>query len=374
MCEPIHIPQVSPWLGEEEAAAAAKAVASGWVTEGPSCEAFSTRLRELIDVPYGVFAPNGTLALALALMALGVGEGDEVLIPDITFIGSANAVILVGGTPIFVDVEPDTFQIDLGLAECLVTSRTRAIMPVHLYGTACDMTAVQAFAARHGIRVIEDAAQGIAVYNRNRHVGGLGDIGCFSFFADKTVTTGEGGYVVCRDSMLYDRLRFLRNQGRLNSGTFKHPMIGYNFRITDIQGAIGLVQLAKLGEIIGRKGEIYSWYREELAGLAQVRILGRQPESTHVPFRCVLMASRAHELMAFLGARGVQSRGFFYPMHRQPCFIARFENTPFAPSLKDGDYPNAMFGFENGVCLPIFPTLRRDQVSYIAQQIIAFYS
>lgn len=372
--ETLSIPQVSPWLGEDEAAAAARSVASGWITEGPNCETFSAALRRLIDVPYGVFAPNGTLALVLALMALEVGPGDEVLVPDITFIGSANAVIMLGATPVFVEVDRDEFQIDLAHAETLVTSRTRAIMPVHLYGAACDMTAMKAFASRHGIQIIEDAAQGIGVYTNNQHVGGIGDIGTFSFFADKTITTGEGGYVVCKDAAMYDRLRYFRNQGRLKAGSFEHPRIGYNFRITDVQAAIGLVQLAKLQDIIARKAQIHAWYREDLERLPQVRILGHRPESNHVPFRCVLIADRAHELMAFLGLKGVQSRGFFYPMHRQPCFVDLFRDRADAPSLRDGDYPNAVFGCENGLCLPIFPTLQREQVGYITAQIAAFYS
>jgi len=183
MSDPPSIPQVEPWLGEEEAIAASKVIATNWISEGPNCAAFSERLRDLIGTPYGVFAPNGTLALALALMALGLGPGDEVLIPDITFIGSANAAIMVGATPIFVDVDSNTYQISLSHADALITPRTRAIMPVHLYGTACDMEAVQAFAMRHALKIVEDAAQGIGVFYRERHVGSFGDAGCFSFFS-----------------------------------------------------------------------------------------------------------------------------------------------------------------------------------------------
>ena len=246
-------------------------------------------------------------------------------------------------------------------------------MPVHLYGTACDMEAVNALAARHGLAVVEDAAQGIGVFNQNRHVGSFGDAGCFSFFADKTITTGEGGYVACRDPAIYNRLNAFRNQGRQHSGTFIHPMIGYNFHFTDIQAAIGLVQLSKLDDIVSRKQTIYAWYQQELTHLSSVRLLGAASNSTLVPFRCVLIAERAHDLMAFLSARGVQSRTLFYPLHRQPCFIERFGGTPCGPSLHDEDYSNSVFGYENGLCLPVFPTLRRDQVSYITSAILEFY-
>lgn len=374
MHKPTVIPQVIPWLGEEEAAAAASTISSNWISEGPNCAAFSQRLNDLIGVSYGVFAPNGTLALVLALMALGIGPGDEVLIPDITFIGSANAVVMVGATPIFVDVDRQTFQIDLTFADSLVTARTRAIMPVHLYGTACDMTTVHAFAGRHGLKTVEDAAQGVGVMYKGRHVGGFGDAGCFSFFSDKTITTGEGGYVVCQNPDIYERLRYLRNQGRQNAGSFIHPMIGYNFRFTDIQAAIGLVQLSKLDTIITRKQLVLSWYKQDLSDIRDIRILGPAPESTHTPFRCVLIAPRANELMAHLDHRGVQSRSFFSPMHSQPCFTTWFKTKTHVPSLRDEDYPNAIYGSRNGLCLPAFPTLSRDQVAYIAAQIVEFYS
>lgn len=374
MTTPTIIPQVQPWLGEEEASAAAQAVSETWITEGPRSKEFAEKLNELIGTPYGVLAPNGTLALVLGLMALGIGPGDEVLVPDITFIGSANAIIMLGAVPVFVEVERTTFQIDVEKAAHLVNERTRAIMPVHLYGTACNMRAVNAFAAYHNLKIIEDAAQGIGVFYDGKHVGGIGDVGCFSFFADKTVTTGEGGFVVCRDAEIYDKLRLLRNQGRFDRGSFIHPMIGYNFRMTDMQSAIGLVQLAKLDEIIERKHRIFAWYKEELGDLDRLRFLGPEPGSTHVPFRCVLIVEGAHKLMRYLETHGIQTRGFFYPMHKQPCFSDWSKTVAHPPSLHDSDYPNALYGFENGLCLPIFPTLKRDQVKYLCNKIRDYFA
>lgn len=367
------IPQVSPWLGEEEQAAVARVLASNWITEGPECERLSVQLNALIDVPFGVFTPNGTLGLALGLMALGIEAGDEVLVPDITFIGSATAVEMVGALPVFVEVERDTFQIDVTKAEALVNERTRAIMPVHLYGTACNMHAVSSFASHHGLKVIEDAAEAIGVCYDGRPAGGLGDVGCFSFMADKTVTMGEGGYVVCRDEAIFEQLRYLRNQGRLDRGSFIHPRLGYNFRITDLQAAVGVAQLGKLDVIVKRKLELHAEYTHCLAGLDSVRVLGAEPLSTFVPFRCVLIAERAPDLMRFLNALGIQTRTFFYPMHKQPCFA----NLPLSHSEQqrrgDDDFPNAVYGFDHGLCLPIFPTLRKDQVGFIADSIAKFY-
>ena len=367
------IPQVRPWLGEDEMLAAAKAVSDNWITEGPRSAEFVDKHNQMMGTSFGVLAPNGTLALVLGLLALDIRPGDEVLVSNITFIASANAVIMVGAIPIFVDVDSTTFQIDVEKASALIGDRTRAIMPVHLYGTACDMDAVKQLASRHNLKVIEDAAQGIGVFRNGEHTGAIGDVGCFSFFADKTVTTGEGGFVVCRDRAIYDRLRLLRNQGRFDRGSFIHTAIGYNFRITDIQSAIGLVQLAKLGQIIAKKQEILAWYMEDLHGLDKVRFLEALPGSDHVPFRCVLMLEGAHELMSFLESSGVQTRGFFYPLHKQPCFADWSRAHGWRQDLSDENFPNSLRGYDTGMCLPIYPELSRMDVRYICDRIHDYF-
>ena len=303
-------------------------------------------------------------------MAIGIGPGDEVLIPDTTFIGSATAAIMVGADPVFVDVEPETFQIDIARAAQRLTPRTRAIMPVHLFGTACDMAAVGAFAETHGLKIIEDAAQGIGVHYAGRHVGTFGDVGCFSFFADKTITTGEGGYIVCRDEAVYQKLRLLRNQGRLDRGSFMHEAVGYNFRMTDIQCAIGLVQLARLPEIIARKGAILAHYRARLDGVPGIRILGAAPNADQVAFRCVVMSDDAAGLMRHLEQGGVQPRGFFQPMHRQPGLLERSN-----PALMvDADFPNAIYGATHGVCLPAHATMSEADVDLVCDLVRQFHA
>jgi perosamine synthetase len=366
---PETIPQIRPWLGKAERDAVAEVLASGWITEGAATEAFGAGLNAMMGVEHGVFAPNGTLALALGLMALEIGAGDEVLVPDTTFAGSATAVMLTGATPVFVDVEPDSFQFDIARAETAVTPRTRAVMPVHLYGGVCDMEAVNAFAARHGLFVVEDAAQAIGVTRSGRHAGALGDVGCFSFFADKTITTGEGGYVVCRDPAVHRRLLYLRNQGRLKRGSFIHDQIGFNFRITDIQAAMGLAQLRRLDAIVAAKRAHHRAYREALVDVSQVRVLHATPEDGFVPFRCVLMAERAPELMAWLKTRNIEVRTVFAPLHRQPCFVGH----PRVVAGADDGFPNADFAYEHGVCLPMFPDLTPAQISRVVAAVVEFY-
>ena len=216
--------------------------------------------------------------------------------------------------------------------------------------------------------MIEDAAQAVGVFHRGRHAGTIGDVGCFSFFADKTITTGEGGYVVCRDAEVHRKLLYLRNQGRLDRGSFIHDQIGFNFRITEMQAAVGRVQLGKLDAIVSAKLAHHAAYCEAFAGLSQVRILGGGSASNFVPFRCVLMAERAHALMAWLEGRGIKARAVFAPLHRQPCFIDAGIKTG-----KDEDFPNAIHACEHGVCLPIFPELTPGQIARIVEAVVDFY-
>jgi perosamine synthetase len=355
------IPQVLPDFGLKEMWAVVKTIKNNWVTEGPKCKEFSEKLNELMGVKYGVFAPNGTLALYLGLLALGIGPGDEVIVPNTTFIASANAVILTGAKPIFVDVSKRGYQLDV--SKIKLTENTKAIMPVHLYGSGCDMIEIMSFAEKNNLLVIEDAAQTIGVKYFNKHLGTFGDVGTFSFFADKTITTGEGAYVVCKDESVYNSLRMLRNQGRFNSGSFVHPGFGVNFRITDMQGALGCVQLDKLDSIIEKKKRIMKWYRKELLP-AGGEFYKRNYDADYVPFRIVIFHKQAQELMRHLELNGVQARSFFYPLHWQPCFNYKY---------KDSDFENSIYGYKHGVCLPIYTSLKKWQVKFICEKIRGFH-
>ena len=356
------IPQVKPWMGKEELKAVKEPIKNNWLTEGPQCKEFSDKLNDMMGVEYGVFAPNGTLALYLGLLALGIGPGDEVILPNSTFIASANAVILTGAKPTFVDVD-ESFQIDY--EKCLVKGDTKAVMPVHLYGTMVNMESTMRFAEDMALLVIEDACQAVGVKFKGQHAGTFGDIGCFSFFADKTITTGEGGYVVCKTEEMYKKLLMLRNQGRENSGTFIHPSFGVNFRITDLQASIGLAQLKKLPTIISRKLKFLEWYHKGLDGIKQVKFFEPIKDANFIPFRVVLMCEDAHQLMEHLSNNGVQSRGFFYPLHKQPCFKEY--------NFINRDFPNSIYGYEHGVCLPVFPELTPQEIKYICDTIKEFY-
>lgn len=365
----MKVPQLSPWVGKEEYAAIASCFDNNWITEGPKSKEFAQKLLELIGSRYGVFAPNGTLALYLGLKAIGVGPGDEVIVPDFTFIASGTSIHMAGATPVFVDVNKRNFQIDLGNADRLVSKKTKAIMPVHIYGTICNMDKVMEFARKYKLAVIEDAAEAIDVRWKGKHSGTFGEVGCFSFFADKTITTGEGGFVVTDEEKIYENLLYLRNQGRIDRGSFIHPQIGYNFRMTDIQNAIGLVQLSKLEEIKKRKLHILALYQRLLKDIKDVKFFEPEDGAQWLPFRMVILCEKASELMAFMKEREIEPRTFFYPLHSQPAFSYLKGNKH---KYEDSEFPNAIYGYEHGVCLPIFPTLTDAQVEYVCETIKEF--
>ena len=365
----MKVPQFLPWVGKEEIEAVVKCINSNWITEGPISKEFSEKLLTLIGSRFGVFSPNGTLALYLALKAVGIKNGDEVLVPDFTFIASATSVEMVGARPVFVDINRKNFQIDLTNASRLITKKTKAIMPVHVYGTVCDMDKVMAFAEKHQLVVVEDACQAIDVHWKGKHAGTFGEVGCFSFFADKTITTAEGGFVVTNDEEIYNKLLYLRNQGRIDRGSFIHPRIGYNFRMTDLQNAMGLAQLAKLPEIKKRKACILNLYHQNLKNVEGITFFEPEKGAEWIPFRIGILCDNAHELMSFMRLKGIEPRTFFYPLHRQPCFSYLKDERHKNDDLQ---FPNSVFGYEYGICLPSFPTLSDDQVDYVCQTIKQF--
>lgn len=303
-----------------------------------------------------MLAPNGTLGLFLSLLALDLPRGSEILIPSFTFYGCASAAVYAGLTPVFVDADPETFNLDVDSLEPLVSANTRAIMPVHTYGHAAPMDQIMDLAHRHGLVVLEDAAQGYGVSYRDRHVGTWGDVGMISFFADKTVTTGEGGVVLTQRDDLYERLRLVRNQGRLESGTFIHPSLGMNFRMTDLQCAVGLAQLRKASAIIERKRANQDLYRSQLEDTPGLRLLRVQSGSSFVPFRFIVASERRDALVAALERAGVQTRSVFYPLHRQPC-LTEYVDRPL---------PVAERLYEEGICLPVHYGLTDGDIDYIS--------
>ncbi len=365
--------QFAPYVGMEEYEALKSCFELNWFTEGPKSKEFLQKLKDLMGVKHASFAPNGTLALYLGLKAMGVGRGDEVIVPDYTFVASGMAVEMVGAVPVFCDINPDSCQVEAQHIEPKITSKTKAIMPVHIYGMTCDMDPILDLAKKHNLKVIEDAAQAVGVHYKGSHSGSMGDVGCFSFFADKTITTGEGGLVITNNDEIGENLLYLRNVGRVDRGSFIHPRLGYNFRMTDLQTAIGLVQLAKLDEIKDKKLTLMARYREQLADIPQIRFIEVTEGSGYIPFRVAVYAERAEELMKFMDENNIEVRTFFYPLHKQPAFEYLKNDPEYGSLMDDSHFPGAIYAYENGICLPSYPALPLEQLDYICEKFHEFY-
>ncbi len=284
----MKVPITRPWFDDQEASAVAAVLESGWVSQGPRVEEFEATFAAYVGARYAVATSSCTTALHLALIAGGVRPGDEVLVPTFTFVATANAVEYCGARPVFVDVDLETFNIDPALIEAKITARTRAIIPVHLFGLPADMDPILEIAERHALVVIEDAACGVGSRYHDRHVGTVGLAGCFSFHPRKIITTGEGGMLVTDDAALAARVRSLRSHGAEVSDLERHAgngtrlpafsEVGFNYRMTDVQAAIGLAQMAKLEGVLDSRSELARRYDAALQGVPGLRIPRVPPE------------------------------------------------------------------------------------------------
>ncbi|MBI4718334.1 MAG: DegT/DnrJ/EryC1/StrS family aminotransferase [Planctomycetes bacterium] len=327
------IPVSEPLLGAREQEYVAECLRTGWISSsGRFIELFEQRWAAYCGRRHGVAMCNGTAALVAAVRALGLRRGDEVIVPTFTIISCALAVLEAGATPVWVDADPDTWTLDVAQLEDRITPRTRAIMAVHLYGHPVDMDAVLTLAQRCDLRVIEDAAEAHGAEYlehrglpdaRWRRCGSFGDASCFSFYANKIVTTGEGGMVLIDDAVLAESLRAGRNLGFQTSRRFVHEVLGFNFRMTNLQAAIGAAQLERVDELVARKREIGQQYTRRLAHLPALQLPVERPwaRTVYWMYGVVLhddAPMTAADLAAVLHQRGVETRPFFLGMHEQP--------------------------------------------------------
>ena len=346
------IPIARPQMGEEEKQLVWSALSSGMLAQGARVRELEERFAAFIGVPHAVATSSGTTALHLALLAAGVGPGDEVITVPFTFIASANSILYTGARPVFVDVEEPTFNMDPSLIEAAITPRTRAIMPVSLYGQPADLSAISAIAERSGLALIEDAAQshGAAIGERRSGTWGAG---CFSFYPTKNMTTGEGGMVTTSDAELADRVRLTREHGM--KVRYHHDIIGYNFRMTDIHASIGLAQLDKLPGYNRRRREIAARYDAELRGVITPRV---PAGVTHVYHQYTIRVRQRDAFVERLRELGVGT-GIYYPIpvHRQKPFIAL--------GYGEQSYPVTELLTEQVVSIPVHPSLSDDEVSEV---------
>ncbi len=360
------IPQLIPTIGEEELNYLKEVINNKWITEGPFTQKVLEHVKRTTGARYALLTNNGSLGLFLSLLGMGISKGDEVIIPDFTFNASASSVVFAGGKPVFADVNDHDYHISQNHLESLITSKTKAIMPVHIYGQSADMDPIISLAKKYNLMVIEDAAQGYGVFYKDRHVGTLGDVGIISFFADKTVTMGEGAVILTNNEEIYKKITLLRNQGRENSGSFIHPALGLNFRVTDLQCAVGLAQMEKYPRILESKIENLTVYKHFLNGNSNIQFMRELEYCNYVPFRCSMKVRNRDGLSRYLTEQGIQTRNYFYPLHRQPCFSEL--------GYQSGDFPVTNKISEDGLMLPIYPGIEREAIEYICDNVLQYYS
>lgn len=332
------IPVAAPHLDEQDVAAVTAAVRSGWVSSiGPAIPEFEKKFAVYSGAKYAVATSNGTTALHLALAALGIGPGDEVIVPDLTFVSTANAVVYTGAVPVMVDVDPATWCVDPAAVSAAITKRTKAIIPVHLYGYPADMKAILKIAAKHKLLVLEDAAEAHGATIGKKKVGGFGSAAIFSFYGNKTITTGEGGMITTNDRRLYDRLRALRNQGAHPTRRYWYTDIGFNYRLTNLQAALGVSQLRKIEKFIARKRSIAAYYSKALRGIPGIQLNPTTPGIRNVFWMsCLVLDTPARRvgLMRAFESAGIESRPFFAPVSALPMYKRKARHaTPVAHSL-----------------------------------------
>jgi perosamine synthetase len=353
----------APDLSGSELAYAIECLRSSWISSrGRFLDAFEAAVATHSSRRHAVATCNGTVALHLALAGLGLGEGDEVIVPDLTYVATANAVRYCGATPVFADADPATWCVSVDSVARLITPRTRGIIPVHLYGHVCDLGPLLALARRHGLWVVEDAAEAQGATYDGQPAGSFGDAAVFSFFGNKLVTTGEGGAVVTDDDALARRLRLLRGQGMDPERRYWHSVLGFNYRMTNLAAAIGLAQMERVGRLVGARVRVAGWYEAQL----QDAPLTLPPRSARVGsvywlYSVLVEDARLRDpLMAGLAEAGIETRPFFYPLHQFPMYQG---------GRTDGGCPAACDLSARGLSLPTSPALEEKDVAAIAAEV-----
>ncbi|RJS78989.1 DegT/DnrJ/EryC1/StrS family aminotransferase [Methanophagales archaeon] len=357
---------MEPWIGEEEKRAMMEYLNSGgWLTEFRKTREFERMIASYVGSKYASVVSNGTVSLVIALMALSIGKGDEVIVPDYTMIASANAVVLAGAKPVLVDIDRSNLCLDLDLVEEAITPKTKAIMLVTINGRYPEMKKFVKFAHDHDLFLVEDAAQSLGSRFKGKHLGTFGDVGSFSFSAPKVITTGQGGALVTDNEEIYQKILKIKDFGRAKSGVDYHETMGYNFKFTDLQAVIGIEQMKKLDWRVKRKKEMYKLYKELLEDIEGIEFIDTNLADTSPWFIDILVEKGEKErdkLASFLDKKGIGTRPFYPAIHTQPPY-----------SWVNGDFKNAEYVSERGLWLPSASFLSDDDIEYICQNIKDFF-
>ena len=361
-------PVCEPVIGKKEEEYILDCLHTNWISsKGKYVDEFAQKFAKFCGAKYSVLTTNGTTALHLALVALGVGPGDEVIIPAYTMIATAFAVSYTGATPVLVDSEPETGNIDVLKIEEKITLRTKVIIPVHIYGHPCDMDPIMKLAKKHKLFVVEDAAEAHGAEYKGTRCGGIGDIGCFSFYANKIITMGEGGAVVTNSKKIADKLKLLVNLAHSPKKRFSHIAIGFNYRLTNLQAAVGVAQLEQADKFIRARRRNAKLYNRLLKGVGGLRLPVEKEGVKNVYWMYGIVIEKdfglsRDELMVALAEKKIGTRAFFSPMHKQPIYrkMGVFKGERYLVAEDLG---------KQGLYLPSGSGLTQDQIRYICQMI-----
>lgn len=351
----------APQLGALEKKYLTRAIDAGYVsTAGPFVSQFEEKFARYVGTKKAISTQSGTAALHMALHELGIGKGDEVIVPVLTFVATVNPVVYVGAKPVFVDVDRQTWNIDVTKIEQSITKKTKAIIPVHLYGNPCDMATIMDIAKRHRLYVIEDATESLGAMYTDKHTGTLGDLGCFSFNGNKTITTGGGGMVVGNNVKHIDHIKFLVNQARDESRGYYHPEVGFNYRMTNVEAAIGLAQMERLSDFVCKRKEFHSIYENELQPVRGIRFQAQTSGAQGCRWlSCIVFEKNINiqVLQKKLKSQGVPTRRIFMPVTEFPHY----------KDYTKTSYPNALSIHERGLCLPGSSMNSKKEILYICK-------
>ncbi len=354
-----------PEMGPKEYSYVKEVLDNNYPNEGSVTKEFEKQVAALVNAKYAISVTSGTTALFLSLKAFGIGHGDEVIVPDITFIATANAVMMAGAKPVFVDIDPTTSNIDINKTTAAITSATKAIIPVHVSGRAADMEALKEIATAHNLALIEDAAEAFMSQHKGKYLGTWADLGCFSFSPHKIITTGQGGIIVTNNEELYKKLVLLKDHGRPVVGTGGddvHHSVGYNLKFTNLQAAVGLGQLELLQKRVTRAKEIHLLYRKELANNPSIEFLEFDIKCGELPLWTDIVCKERDALQTHLKKHNIECRNYWHPLHTQ------------APYLQsDEQYPSSIALSHKAMWLPSNFAITNEEIRYVCSTINNFF-
>lgn len=365
------IPVCVPLLGGKELEYVSRCINTNWISsKGEYVEEFEKRFSEYCGSNYGISTTNGTTSLHLALASVGLKQGDEVIVPAFTIVSTLFAIVYCGAKPVLVDAERETWTLDVNQIEDKISDKTKAIMPVHIYGHPCDMDPIMNIAKKHGLYVIEDAAEAHGAEYKGKKAGGIGDIGCFSFYANKIITCGEGGMMITNSEEIAQHARSLKDLSFLEEKKriYLHSEVGYNYRMTNLQAAIGLAQFERINEFVEMRRKNAHVYNKFLENTFGIRLPPEKEWAKNVYWMYSILIEPdfgigRDELMVELAKKGIETRPFFIPMNKQPVF----RNMRF---FEGETYPVAEELSQKGLYLPSSSGLKQDEIKYVCDSIV----